>query len=150
MIKNWLPKVESTLSVPRPLGYVIPASRPDVIKTLLDHGIGVGTFNQDASIDVESYQIKEIVPAKEDYLAPEKLEVVKQATKAAVKKGDFYVAAAQPAANLISCLLEPQSEYGLIRYQAYKLVPQKGAEFPILRIVKGKPRVTPYTPPAGK
>ena len=145
-IKNWLPKVESRLTVPRPLGYVIPASRQDVVKTLLDHGISLGTFNRDASIEVESYQIKEIVPAKDDYLAPEKIEVAKQVTKATVRKGDFYVSVGQPGANLIPCLLEPQSEYGLIRYQAYKLVPQAGADFPILRVVRGKPQVTPYAP----
>jgi hypothetical protein len=43
----------------------------------------------------------------------------------------------QPAANLIPSLLEPQSEYGLIRYRVYKLVPEVGATFPILRVRKG-------------
>ena len=149
-VKNWMPKVESRLTVPRPMGYVIPASQQDVIKTLLDHGISIGTFNRDDSIDVEIYQINEIVPAKEDYLAPEKIDVTSQTAKTTVKKGDFYVSVAQPGANLIPCLLEPQSEYGLIRYQAYKLVPQKGANFPMVRVIKGKPQVTPYTPPSGK
>lgn len=43
---------------------------------------------------------------------------------------------AQPAANLIPNLLEPQAEYGFIRYRAFKLVPDKDATFAILRVAK--------------
>jgi len=145
IVKNWFPKVESRLAVPRPLSYVIPKDRMDVIKTLLDHGISVGTVARDTSLDGETYLIKEIVPSTEDYVAPAKIEVEKQAGKFTARKGDFYVSVGQPAANLIPCLLEPQSEYGLIRDQAYKLVPQPGATFPLVRVVRGKPPVTPFT-----
>jgi predicted deacylase len=148
VVKNWLPKVESRLAVPRPQGYIIPAEHQGVIKTLLDHGISVETFTRETAIGVEDYRVKEFVPAREDYLAPENIEVEKQQTKATVRKGDFYVPVAQPAANLIPCLLEPQSEYGLIRYQMYKLAPPKGSVFPILRLAKGKLPVSPYRAPA--
>jgi hypothetical protein len=144
IVKNWMPKVESRLSVPRPLCYVIPASHQAVIKTLLDHGIAVEVISKDGTIEAESYQIQDIVPAKDDYVAPSKIEVVKQSGKIPVHKGDFCISVAQPAANLITCLLEPQSEYGLIRYQSYNLVPQKGSVFPIVRITKGKPQTAPY------
>jgi len=150
VVKNWLPKVESRLAVPRPLGYIIPADRQDVVKTLLDHGISVGTLSKDAAVEAESYRIKEIVPSKEDYVAPVQIEVDNLPGKVTAKKGDFYVAVAQPAANLIPSLLEPQSEYGLIRYQAYKLVPEKGATFPFVRVISGKLPVVPYDAPAAK
>ena len=79
---------------------------------------------------------EEIIPSGEDYVAPEKIDVTVGISKAKLQKGDFYVSAAQPAANLIPCLLEPQSEYGLIRYRAYRLIPEKGAAFPILRVTR--------------
>ncbi len=107
-----------------------------MIKTLLDHGIILGVFAKDTPVDAETYQIREIVPAKEDYVAPEKIDVDIKPGKVTARKGDLYVSVEQPAANLIPCLLEPQSEYGLIRYQAYKLVLQKGAVFPFVRVVK--------------
>jgi len=141
VVKNWLPLVESRLSVARPAGYVISAAHQEVIKTLRDHGIIVAEVAKDAAVEIEQYQVREIVPARDDYLAPEKIEVTKQRTKATVRKGDYYVAVAQPAANLIPCLLEPQSEYGLIRYRMYKLVPEQGAVFPILRVVRGGPKL---------
>lgn len=144
VVKNWFPKVESRITIARPLGYVIPAARENVIKTIIDHGISVSVFNKAASIDAETYRIKEIEPSKEDYVAPVKIEVELQAGKIEVHQGDFYISVAQPAANLIPSLLEPQSEYGLIRYQAYKLTPQPDSMFPIARIVKAKPAVVPY------
>ena len=136
IIKNWLPKVESRLTVTRPVGYVVPAAQEDVIKTLLDHGIGLKRIAHDITVEVEAYKIGDVVPSKEDYVAPEKIEVASEISKATLLKGDFYVPEDQPAANLIPCLLEPQSEFGLIRYRAYRLLPEKGATFPITRIAR--------------
>lgn len=150
VVKNWFPKVESRLVVPRPLGYIIPADHRDVIKTLLDHGISVGIFSKDADLGGETYFVKEIVPSKVDYVAPEKIDVEVRPGKTTAKKGDFYVSVQQLATNLISCLLEPQSDYGLIRYQAYKLVPPRGSAFAFIRVVKGKPPVFPYAASSAK
>jgi hypothetical protein len=139
VVKNWFPKVESRLSVTRPLGYVVPAEFKDVIKNLQDHGIAIETFAKEAAVQAETYQIKEIVPSTEDYVAPGKIDVDVKSGKITARKGDYFISVEQPAANLIPCLLEPQSEYGLIRYQAFKLVPEKGASFPFVRVVNRKP-----------
>ncbi len=48
-------------------------------------------------------------------------------------KPTILVVAAQPGANLVPGLLEPQSEYGFIRYRKFGLVPEPGGVFPILR-----------------
>jgi hypothetical protein len=144
VVKNWFPMVESRMTVPRALGYLIPAGRTDIVKTLLDHGIRLGVISKDASLDAETYRIKEIVPSKEDYVAPEKLGVQLQRGKVTAHKGDFYVSCAQAGANLIPALLEPSSDYGLIRYRAYKLVAEPGSDFPIVRISGTRPAVVPY------
>jgi hypothetical protein len=147
VVKHWFPNVEPTLSVPRPAGYVVPAARADVVRTLLDHGVAVDVFAKDAPIEVAAYEVTELVPAKEDYLAPETVEVAKKATTTIVRKGDLYVSCAQAAANLVPSLLEPQSAYGLIRYRKYGLVPDKGGIFAIYRIEKKQDvPVIPYKP----
>jgi len=138
VVKNWFPDVVATLSVPRPLGYIIPAKHHDVIDTLLRHDIFVEMFAKDISLEVESYQVAEIVPSKYDYLPPDKIEVEKKVIQAVVKKGDFYVSCAQPGANLIPCLLEPQSQYGLIRYWKFKLVPEADNFFAFSRFTGTK------------
>lgn len=138
VVKNWFPNVESSISVARPLGYIVPAMHMDIVETLLRHGLTVDIFAQDIPLEVEAYQIEEIDPAKYDYLPPQEIDVEKQLLQTVVKKGDFYVTCAQAGANLIPCLLEPESQYGFIRYWKFNLVPEKGNIFPFYRLTKMK------------
>ncbi|MBS3819301.1 DUF2817 domain-containing protein [bacterium] len=134
VVENWFPLVERTVSVPRPLGYIVPDEHQDLIETMLRHDLKVGVFTKDASIKVESYQITHIVPSKHDYLPPEEIGVEKKEMENLVQEGDYYVSCAQPGANLIPCLLEPQSQYGFIRYWKFNLVPEIGDIFPFYRL----------------
>ncbi len=145
VVKNWFPGVEPTLSVPRPLGYIVPAKHQDIVENLLDHGLEVGLLEQDRILEVEAFVAAEIVPAEYDYLPPVKIEGEKKILEYLAKKGDFFISCAQPGANLIPCLLEPQSQYGLIRYRAFGLVPQPGDIFAFFRVVKPSDlTVVPY------
>jgi hypothetical protein len=147
VVKNWFPLVEPRVSVPRPLGYVVPAGHADVVETLLRHGIAVDLFIQDRAVEVEAYEVRDIVPAADDYLAPKKITVDRKVLSTVVRRGDFYVACGQDAANLIPCLLEPESEFGLIRYFKYGLVPKPGDMFAFFRVVKPQTlRLAPYKP----
>jgi Zinc carboxypeptidase len=136
VVKNWFPNVEPTVSVPRAYGYIVPAAHKDVVQTMRALGIGVQTFTAGADIEVERYVVDKIVPSSEDYVAPEQIVVTKKTVRVTVRKGDYYVSGAQPAANLIPNLLEPQAEFGFIRYRAFKLVPDQGAAFPLLRVAR--------------
>jgi hypothetical protein len=136
VVKNWFPSVEPTVSVPRAYGYIVPAAHEDVVQTMIAHGIAVQTFTADTEVEVERYVVDDVTPSSEDYVAPEKIAVTKQAATVKARKGDYYVSGAQPAANLIPNLLEPQAEFGFIRYRMFKLVPDKGATFPFLRVTK--------------
>jgi hypothetical protein len=138
VVTNWFPNVEPTLSVPRPLGYIVPAKYMDVVETLLGHDLKVEMFTKDIHLEIESYQTKEILPATLDYLPPQKIEVQKKKMLTIIKRGDFYVSCAQRGANLVPCLLEPQSQYGFIRYWKFKLVPEVGDIFPFYRFVGRK------------
>lgn len=134
--ENWFPNVLPLVSAARPLAYYIPSKHKDVVQTLLKHGIKVDFFIQDCFVDSQVYEVTEMIPAEYDYLAPQKISVTKKEINAVVKKGDFYISCAQPGADLIPCLLEPESQYGLIRYWKYDLVPEKGDVFPFYRIIK--------------
>ncbi|RFT15375.1 MAG: hypothetical protein OP8BY_0484 [Candidatus Saccharicenans subterraneus] len=132
--KNWFPLVESRLTVRRPAGYIIPAERLDLAEVLVQHGLRVQMLERAALVQVTGYKVTAVVPASADYLAPEKLEVQPEQLKIPFKRGDFYIDCEQPGANLIPCLLEPQSDYGLIRYFRFKLVPEAGDYFAIYRV----------------
>jgi len=147
VVKHWFPNVEPTLSVPRPRGYIVRGDRLDIVETLVALGVEVGIIAKDGVVDAEAYDVTAIVPARLDYLAPEKIDVAAKPVKVPVKKGDFYIDCVQPAANLVPALLEPQSEFGLIRYWKFKLVPEAGGVFEILRFAgTAAPAVIPYKP----
>jgi hypothetical protein len=144
-VQNWFPKVESRLAVARPLGYLIPGDKTAVVETLLRLKIAVDVFTQDGPVSVEAYGVKSVEPADFDWLPPKAIDVEKKAMTVMARKGDFYVSCAQPAANLIPCLLEPQSQFGFICFQKLKLVPKAEEVFSITRYVEGKPLpVIPY------
>ncbi len=136
VVKNWFPKVEPEISVARPVGYIIPSVHQDVIETLLHHGLKVEVFSKDSALEVEAYSATDVAPAEYDYLPPQTFEVEKKTVQVLAKKDDYYVCCAQDGASLIPCLLEPQSQYGLIRYRKYNLVPEKGDVFPFYRVIK--------------
>ncbi|MCX7974366.1 MAG: DUF2817 domain-containing protein [Candidatus Aminicenantes bacterium] len=147
VIKNWFPLVKSELTVIRPLGYIIPAKHGDVIETLLRHGLKVEMITQDRTLEVEAYEVQEVVPSRYDYLPPEKIDVSTRTISILVRKGDFYISCSQLGANLIPCLLEPQSQYGLIRYWSYNLVPEKGNIYAFFRVIKpAELSLVPYRP----
>ncbi|MGZ5495164.1 MAG: ChaN family lipoprotein [Candidatus Aminicenantales bacterium] len=147
VVKNWFPNVEPTLSVARPRGYFVPGGRLDIVETLLALGVEVGLVTKDGLVDAEAYEVTAVVPSKLDYVAPDKIDVVAKPAKVPVRKGDFYVDCVQPAANLVPSLLEPQSEFGLIRYWKFELVPEAGGVFEILRFAgTAAPAVIPYKP----
>ncbi len=147
VVKNWFPNVEPTLSVTRPRGYIVRGDRLDIVETLLGLGVEVGRIAKGGLLDAEAYEVSAIVPSKLDYLAPERIDVTAKPLKVPVKKGDFYIDCVQPAANLVPALLEPQSEFGLIRYRKFKLVPESGGVFEILRFAgTTAPAVIPYRP----
>jgi len=136
VVKNWFPLVEPFISVPRPLGYILPREQWAVVETLIKHRLQVYVVEKGGVVPVEAYQIGEVVPAEYDYLPPQKIEVTTKKINLPLKRGDFFIPVAQTGANLIPCLLEPQSQYGFIRYWKYHLVPQKGDIFPIYRVVE--------------
>jgi hypothetical protein len=146
VVENWFPDVRSTLSVARPLGYLIPAQRREVVELLLAHDIAVELLTAPARVPVQSYRIARATPAAFDYLAPE-LDVELESAEQSWPAGSFYVRSAQPAAQLIAALLEPQSQYGLIRYQKLGLLPTAGERFAFARVVQ-PPQLesVPYKP----
>lgn len=137
-VKNWFPLVASRLTTPRPLGYIVPADKAAVVENLLRHGIAVGLFTGDASLTVEAYLVTDIEPSEIDWLPPKKIELEKRERPVLARGGDFYVSCDQPGATLIPLLLEPQSQFGLICYGRFDLVPKKGEIFSVWRVVEDR------------
>lgn len=113
----WL-KYDVTRTVPRARGYVIPASIAKVVPLLLDHGIQVHRFTAPSTLEVEVYDAIGIT--RNEYFQGRYLQSVtgveKKTEKVEVPAGWFYVSTAQAKGNLVSYILEPETDDNLITW----------------------------------
>jgi dipeptidyl-peptidase 4 len=113
----WL-KYDVTRTVPRARGYVIPASIAKVVPLLLDHGIQVHRFTEPTTMELEVYEATGV--HRNEYFQGHYLKSVagveKKTEKVQVPAGWFYVSTAQAKGNLISYIMEPETDDNLITW----------------------------------
>lgn len=114
---SYEPVVESTL----PRGYVIPATQKHIVEHLKLLGITVQQLKQSKSFTGEIFEVAEFKTAPRKFEGHAMASVTgtfKPITKT-FKNGDYYIDLAQPLANLIFYMLEPQSDDGLITWNFF-------------------------------
>lgn len=133
------PTIESTV----PSGYIIPARFANLAENLRQHGVNVETLGKSITITGEVFMIEKFEKAKQAFQghamaqADGKFVTVKRK----FNKGDFRVDLAQPLANLIFYLLEPQSDDGLLtwnfldEYIEKNKVENQPVEYPVFKYV---------------
>lgn len=113
----WL-KYDVTRTVPRARGYVIPASIAKVVPLLLDHGIQVHRFTAPTTLELEVYSATGI--RRDSYFQGHYLKAVRGVEKATerveVPAGWYYISTAQSRGNLVSYLMEPETDDNLITW----------------------------------
>lgn len=118
---TYFAKFEPELFSTIPRGYVIPASYKSIVDNLTAHGIVVTTLTKTTSFSGEVFQVEKHDKASRSFQghAMVKLDGQWVPAKQKFKKGDYIVDAAQPLANLIFYLLEPQSDDGLATWNFF-------------------------------
>ena len=112
----WL-KYDITRTTPRPVGYVLPPAMASVLPILLDHDIAVYRFTAPATLDTEVYYATKV--RRDSYFQGHYLksvEVEKRVEATEAVPGWYWIPTAQSRANLISYLLEPETDDNLITW----------------------------------
>lgn len=112
----WL-KYEPTRTTPRPVGYLLPPAMASVVPLLLDHDIAVYRFRESARFDAETYYATAV--RTDEYFQGHYLksvEVVKEPEQVEAVPGWFWVPTAQSMGNLITYLMEPETDDNLITW----------------------------------
>lgn len=110
-------KWEPTRTTTRPVGYVLPPGMAAVVPLLLDHDIAVYRFQEATTLDAEVYYARGV--NRDNYFQGhylKSIDVEKRAEELEVVAGWFWVPASQSRANLISYLLEPETDDNLITW----------------------------------
>jgi hypothetical protein len=108
---------EPTRTTTRALGYVMPPAMASVVPLLQDHDIAVYRFRAPATLQAEVYYATSV--NREEYFQGHYLKSVeaeKRTESLDVAPGWYWVPTAQSRGNLISYLMEPETDDNLITW----------------------------------
>lgn len=112
----YLARYTAQRSVPRPRGYLIAAPDPAVLDVLLAHGIAVERLVEPATLEVEAFDVTAITgtarPDQGHYTSS--VEGAYHTSKRTFEAGSLWVTNAQALGHLVTSLLEPESDDGLV------------------------------------
>ena len=122
---------KDTVSALLPRGYIIPAGLDTIVEILRKQGVRVTTLEKNQRFSGESFFIEKWnkSPRKFEGHNMVSVEGTFNAREMVAKKGDFIVDMAQPLANLIFYMLEPQSDDGLLSWNFFDHI-LKGSNVP--------------------
>lgn len=132
---------EATEEATVPRGYIIPAELTPIVEHLRKHGVIVEQLASEQEFSGEVFMIEQLEVY--DYVFEHhnmiSLKGAFKTNKRRFKKGAYKVDLAQPLANLIFYMLEPQSDDGLVTWNffdkvLYKAgVNEKVIEYPVFK-----------------
>lgn len=136
VIQDYHPVVETTLSVTRPVGYLIPPDQEEVLAVLGRHGADMRPVQDPMTVRAEVYRIRGVEEAEKEDKDFLDVSVTVEKRRMEVPQGYVYVPTQGLQSNLIVTLLEPQSQWGLAPLSEFDDLLTVGSEYPILRVVE--------------
>jgi hypothetical protein len=138
----YIAQYEATKSVKFPFAYLVAISDPLVINLMQRHGIQINSLNKPQTFDVLSFKTTGLQADKRLNQGhyTQTISGNWETQRKEFKTGTFVIRTSQPLANLAACMLEPQSNDGLLTWNFMDryLLPQWGQGFnpyPIYKII---------------
>ena len=112
---------QSTMESTLPRGYIIPSEFSALVDLFTKQGIKVNRLSRAQNFSGELFVIEKLERAEKKFEGHNMATVQGGFAKAQrkFKKGDYVIDLAQPLANLIFYLLEPQSDDGLVAWNFF-------------------------------
>jgi hypothetical protein len=112
----YLARAVAERTVPLPHAYVIPVPEVPVVENLRRHGIAVERLVEPALLEVEAYKLIELAPsaALDQGHYTNSASGTWSTLELEAPAGAYLVRTAQPLGMLAACLLEPESDDGLL------------------------------------
>ncbi len=128
----------ATKKVLVPARYIIPDSLSDVIKLLRQHGIILQKTNDQKTMQVQRFVIKENKLAEREYQKHKMrtLEGTFETVTQTFPAGTFVVEMNQPLSRIALYLLEPESEDGAVKWDFFDKYFGDGKYYPIFKVIK--------------
>ncbi len=124
-------------TVSAPWCYLIPAEFSLQAERLAMHGIKIEKLVQDSEIPVTAFTFNSLDPVRFQGLAMVSAKTRTSEEQRKIPAGTLVIRCGQPLARLITYLLEPESNDGLVAWKMFDSRIGKGLEYPVLRVEKG-------------
>lgn len=108
-------------SVRLPYAYLLPLFDDGIVHKLRAHGLAVEKLSEPVTLEVEAFRLKEVKGAERLYQGHRMNQVSGEyaVEKKEFPRGTLVVRMAQPLGNLAAYLLEPESDDGLLVWNAF-------------------------------
>lgn len=124
-----------------PKGYIIPAEFENIAQHLMGHGVEVTRLKKSVRVKGEAYQATAQTKGRRKFEGHNMvtIEGAFEADSRKFKAGDYMVDLAQPLANLIFYMLEPESDDGLVTWNFFDSyfeangLGEKPVEYPVFK-----------------
>jgi hypothetical protein len=130
-------RFEPEYTVAVPAAYAIPAERTELVAALRMHGISVEQTTAPARTTATTFMIDSVTHATRLFQGHHETTLHGQwhaSRSTTLPLGTYVVRTAQPLGALAVYLLEPESDDGLVTWNALDAVLRDGAEFPVVRL----------------
>ncbi len=128
VVKNtpslYLDRVEPSVLVSPPLGYLVPAAWQNVVQVLDSHGISYVRLKQTVHVQVETYRFTDVKFRSTPYEGRQlvSMKSIPVSLKRTFQAGDLYVPLDNYKSKLIIYLLEPTSTDALIGWGFFNTI----------------------------
>ncbi len=130
-------------AIPLPYAYLITVSDPKITENLLSHGLMVEKLTETVTLEAEAFRVEEIKAAERLYQGhrTNKIKGEYYLERKEFPEGTLFISLAQPLGRLAACLLEAESDDGLLvwnffdRYLVHQWRRQPQA-YPVYRLRK--------------
>lgn len=141
---NYHASFEPQLFSTVPSGYVIPKTFAKVVDLLRLHGVQVSEVERSTTFTGEQFLATGMTPSQRKFEGHYMIQIdgAYKPSNKKFSKGDFVVDLAQPLANFIFFLLEPQSDDGLVNWNFFDEhfkssgIDNKPVEYPVFKFYK--------------
>ena len=130
----------ATVEAVLPKGYIIPAEFSNIVEHLRKHGAKVEELTKNMRFEGEVFTATAINRSRRPFEKHNMATLEGEFSEATRKfgKGDYWVDLAQPLANLIFYMLEPQSDDGLVNWNFFDKhfdnnIETEAVEYPVFK-----------------
>ena len=139
VFSNYPYSLQVTRTVRMPYAYAVPIKKEKIINLLHRHGFISKRSTQSDLFIIQKYLVLSRIShkIKGKPRPPKKVRLMSMEEENDLSDFEIFLTS-QEGGHSLPFLLEPQSEYGLPRYQELNLAINPGNTYPILRVIKKK------------